>query len=381
MTGLLVVAGEASGDRAAAHVTRRLAATFPGLPMFGVGGNALRETGVELVADLDEMTALGVGGVVARAAPIARAHAHLLRAAKERKPRAALLVDYTEFNTRVADVLHRAGVRVLWYVAPQVWAWRAGRIPKLRRSVDRMAVIFPFEEPLWRERGVDAHYVGHPAYEARRMTREEARAALDMTPYASAVAILPGSRPHEVRRLLPVFLAAYDRVRRDRASVDARVLLAPSLDAATVVWAEERASEHHVATHHADPYDGAVPLLPAFDVALSASGTATLEATLARAIPVVAYRTGLVTEAVARALVKIPHLALPNVLLGRRAFDELLQRDARPERVARALARALDFRHELLGVCDEVEACLGPERAPSREVARLLHPWLAAFAS
>ncbi|MGH7295346.1 MAG: lipid-A-disaccharide synthase, partial [Polyangiaceae bacterium] len=294
----------------------------------------------------------------------------------ERRPRAALLVNYSEFNGRLARRLRRAGVRVLWYGAPQVWAWRAGRVEALRRCVDRMALVLPFEERLWRSAGVDAHYVGHPALETPALDREAARAELDMTRTASAVAILPGSRPHEVRSLLEPMLEAYETVRADRASVDARVLVAPSLDAATRGWVCELCERRRVPTFDVDPLGGAMPLLRAFDAALCASGTASLEAALSRAIPIVAYRVGLATELTARAFVRTPHYALPNVLLGRPQFAELLQRDAQADPLARALADAIDRRSALLDACAELEGLFGRERTPSRAVARMIAPWL-----
>jgi len=166
MTGsLLVVAGEASGDRAAAQVMMALGPTLreQGIGAFGLGGGALAAAGLDLIGDLRTFTAMGVTEVAARAAPIVLSHTRLASEAKRRRPRAALLVNYSEFNTVLARTLHAAGVRVLWYVAPQIWAWRPGRASALRRAVDRMAVILPFEEALWRSHGVDAHYVGHPA--------------------------------------------------------------------------------------------------------------------------------------------------------------------------------------------------------------------------
>jgi lipid-A-disaccharide synthase len=373
---LLVVAGEASGDRAAAAVVERLRP----VRAFGLGGGALAGAGVELVGDMRESTALGVGEAAARALGVLRAWRAVLRNARARHPRAALLVNYTEFNARLAPLLHADGTRVLWYGAPQVWAWRSGRAEGLRRSIDRMAVMLPFEEPLWRKAGVDAHYVGHPSLETTLLDRTTARRALGMTPLAAAVAILPGSRPHEARRLLAPMLDAYEIVRSDRASVDARVLVAPSFDPSTRGWLRRLCEERHVATMDVDPHVGAVNVLPAFDAALCASGTASLEAALARAVPVVCYRVGLATELTARALLRTPNVALPNVLLGRRAFTELLQRDVRPDRLAGALAEALDRRPSLLAACEEVEAALGHRRAPSAAVARMLAPWLGARA-
>jgi lipid-A-disaccharide synthase len=375
-TDLLVVAGEASGDCAAAAVVERL----EGARAFGLGGGALAAAGVDLVGDMREWTALGVSEAAARGGRVWMAWRALARATKERAPRAALLVNYSEFNARLAPRLHARGIRVLWYGAPQVWAWRAGRIDSVRRGIDRMAVILPFEEALWRAKGVDAHYVGHPAREASLPDRTDARRTLGMTPFAHAIAILPGSRPHEVRRLLAPMLDGYERIRSDRASVDARVLVAASLDPQTRAWVRALCNERRVIAFDVDPRAGAMPLLPAFDVTLCASGTASLEAALARAIPVSAYKVGLATELTARALIRTPHIALPNVLLARPAFTELLQREVRADRIASGLADAIDRRAALLATCDEVEARLGDRRRPSVDVARMLAPWLGLAA-
>jgi lipid-A-disaccharide synthase len=175
-------------------------------------------------------------------------------------------------------------------------------------------------------------------------------------------------------------LDAYERVRADRASVDSRVLVAPSIDGATRTRVQRTCAGRQVATFDVDPYVGATSVLSAFDAALCASGTASLEAALARAVPVVAYRVALATELAARALVRTADVALPNVLLGRRAFAELLQRDARAPRIADALEDALDRRDQLLLECDRVEAALGPAKTPSASVARMLAPGLGVRA-
>ena len=252
-----------------------------------------------------------------------------------------------------------------------------------------MAVMLPFEESIWREIGVDAHYVGHPAAEERLgkgtrplgEARLAAREMLGMTSLASGVAVLPGSRPHEVRRLLVRMLTAYEAVRRDLASVDGRVLLAPSLDAATRAWARQTAAAFRLETVDVDARAGMAYTLPAFDAALCASGTASLECALARAIPIVSYRVGLATELGARALVKTPHVALPNILLGRGAFPELLQRHATASRMQDELARVLDERASMLAACDEVEAALGRKTAASSVVAQMIGPWVGVKAA
>ena len=374
---LLVVAGEASGDRAGAAVIAQLG----GLRAFGLGGGALAAEGVELLADLRDTTAMGVAEVARRAVNVARAYAALRTACVRRKPSAALLVNYTEFNARLAESLWANGTRVLWYGAPQVWAWRSKRAVPLRRHLDRMAVMLPFEEKIWRDVGVDAHYVGHPALEERRGDRVAARELLGMTPRAWAVAILPGSRPHEVRRLLQPMLTGYERVRRDFASVDARILLAPSLDPQTRAWARAAAATFHVEVVDVDARAGIGYALPAFDAALCASGTASLECALARVVPIICYRVGWATELGARAFVTTRYVALPNILLGRGAFPELLQRQATASRMTDALANVLEERETFLGSCAEVETALGPHTSASASVARMLEPWLATRAA
>jgi lipid-A-disaccharide synthase len=176
-------------------------------------------------------------------------------------------------------------------------------------------------------------------------------------------------------------LAGYERVRRDFASVDARVLLAPSLDSATCTWARNAAADVHVDVVDVDPRAGMGYALPAFDAALCASGTASLECALARVVPIVCYRVGWATELGARAFVTTPYVALPNILLGRAAFPELLQRHATASRMTDALANALEERETFLGACAEVEATLGDQTSASLSVARMLEPWLATRAA
>jgi lipid-A-disaccharide synthase len=375
---LLVVAGEASGDRAAATVLAQL----PNVRAFGFGGAALASVDVELLADLRNTTALGFSEVALRAYEVARAFAVLHHACKRRRPRAALLVNYTEFNTRLAHLLWARGTRVLWYGAPQIWAWRSQRAKSLRRHVDRMAVMLPFEESLWRIVGVDAHYVGHPALETPLEDGKVVRERLGMTSQAWTAAILPGSRPHEVRTLLLPMLDAYERVRKDYASVDARLILAPSLGPDVQAWARTMAQKFQVEVLCADAYAGIGPLLPAFDAALCASGTASLECALARVVPVVCYRVGWATELGARALLKTPYVALPNILLGRMAFPELLQRRATATLMAEELARTFEQRASLLSACAEVETVLtvSGHRNASRTVASMIEPWLEPHA-
>ncbi len=365
---VLVVAGEPSGDRAAAGVVSALGAV--GADCFGMGGDASADAGSDLVAALQP--AMGAFAVARRAGALARAFTRLTREARARRPRAAVLVDYTEFNLRLAPRLRAAGTRVLWYVAPQVWAWRPGRARAVARAVDRLAVILPFEEDLWRRAGADARYVGHPAMEVPLTPRAEARRALGLDASAAAVALLPGSRAHEVTRLhRPMLQAA------TRAGVRAVLLLASGLPRAVAQDAREAAARAGVPVREVDPARGALPWLPAFDAALCASGTASLEAALAGAPPVVTYRTDALTARVVGALLRTPHVGLPNVVLGRRAFPELLQEEASPGPMAEALGETLGpARAARAAACAEVVSRFAGARTPSRSVAGLVTEWL-----
>lgn len=370
MSTLLVSAGEQSGDKAAADVLRHL-----GERAFGLGGDACARAGMELTTHLRGLTGMGTYEVASKLPAIVRARSRITKELRARKPWAALLVNYTGFNTSLLDVLRKEGVPVLWYGAPQVWAWGMFRGKKIAAKLDQMAVMLPFEEPLWEKLGVRTRYVGHPATTISRVPRGVLRDALGLAPLAKAVAILPGSRPHEVRALLPALLAGYERVRRPTASVDARVLVAPSLDAATRAWVTEKAAAARVQIAQVDADDGAGLFMPAFDAALCASGTASLEAALSRAVPVVTYKVSMLTEALARAVLTVKNVALPNVLLGERAFPELLQRDVTPRAVAAELMMVLEERERFLVACDRVERTLGAGHDPAKAVAEMLEPW------
>lgn len=369
---LLVIAGEPSGDRAAARVVAELGARSE-LRAFGLAGTACERAGVELCAHAAEAAAMGALDVARRAGRLVRAMQAVRNAVAMRRPSAALLVNYTEFNARLLGFLRRKRVKIVWYAAPQIWAWRASRGNAIARGTDVMAVILPFEEALWRARGADARYVGHPAMEIAKLDRADARVALalDRGNDAPAIAILPGSRPREVHRLLPAMLAT-----TASAPHRARVLLTRALDDETRAWAHARAREAHVAVHEVTADAGAPTVLAAFDAALCASGTASLECAMAGVPPVVAYRLDALAAFIAKRALRTPHVALPNVLLGRRAFPELLQDDACAERMRDALGALIANRARALDDCAEVRRTLGEGHVPSRAVADMIAPWL-----
>jgi lipid-A-disaccharide synthase len=402
---LLIVAGEASGDRMAALVARALAAR--GVRAWGIAGPSCRSAGVDTIADTSSLAAMGIRDALARAPAVLAAIARLARRIRKDPPAAALLVNYTELNTHLGRALRRLGVRVLWCVAPQAWAWREGRFRTLGASLDKLAVILPFEEPLWRRAGVDARYVGHPALDIPWLPRAEARSRLGLLPGAAdrasgagaadrasgagdadrasgagdadrasgagvpALALLPGSRSGEVTRLTRPFCDAASLLLREGSVAAVRLFAAPWLDARARALVHREASRASIPLVTPDTEHGAAPLLTAFDASLCASGTASLEAALAGALPVVAYRMDALSFTAARLLVKTPHIALPNILLGRRAVPELLQDDVTPEALASALRRALgpcDREHKR-GALSGADAGIGAETEAGARIA------------
>jgi lipid-A-disaccharide synthase len=380
---VLLVSGEASGDRIAAGIARDLAAG--GVRCFGMGGAASAASGVEIVADIRRSAAMGFTEVAARLPALALSFARLSVRMRGERPRAAVLVNYTEYNLLMGRRLRKMGVPVLWCVAPQVWAWRPARKAKVARAVDRMAVILPFEEAIWRKAGVDAHYVGHPALDGAQPSRSEARSRLGVDHAGPLVALLPGSRAHEARRLAPPMLAAIELLKKSLPHARARLLAAGSLDPRTLSWLRSEAKRSEVEVLEVDPREGASSHLAAFDAALVASGTATLESALAGATPVVVYRLSRVTAALARRMLRTPHVALPNVILGGPHYPELLQDQVEPRAMARHIEQVLDRRDAFVEKAGELRQRMSwsargsrPDGATSSQrVASLLSDWIA----
>lgn len=364
MSSLLVVTGEASGDAWAADVVRAL-----GVPAVGIGGRHLSAAGAELSSDLATFSAMGVSGAVQRAPAVLSSLLRLRRVVVKRRPRVGLLVGFSEVNTRLAPWLRARGLKVLWYAPPQVWAWRPWRARRIARDADALAVVLPFEESLWRAAGARAHYVGHPALDQGNHPAQSGAPVVD-------VVVLPGSRGHEVRAHLSPMLGAVQALRRRGSVGSAAVVLAPSLDGATRAWVWTRALAAGVVP-------AGVPL-PAVArgarVALAASGTATLECAALGLPPVIVYRTDALTYGVARRLVRVPHIGLPNLVLGREAFPELLQGAVTAEAIARAARVVLGAHAARLRDCEEVRARLASPTGtgmPSERVAAMLASWLS----
>jgi lipid-A-disaccharide synthase len=359
MRKVLFVAGEASGDLHAAGVAAALRRIRPELLLAAVGGRRLAEEGVELI-HRDEQ--LGVMGFLEVLKHVPR-HFLLLRTMRKMFERGEvavlILIDYPGFNMKVAAAAKRAGVPVLYYVTPQVWAWGAGRIPKLAQLITKAAVILPFEEPLLRGFGIDATFVGHPLLDRAvdMPTKVEAREALRLALNTPVLALFPGSRQQEIDRHIDDFVATAKELQRGIPGLEVLVSVAP-----TVALDSRRCPFRLV-------HSASLSVLRAADVALCKSGTTTLEAAIADCPLIVAYRTGRINYAVARRVVKVPNIGLVNVVAGREVAREFIQDEIEPSMMADALAEILTDgprRQEVLTGLAEVRSKLGSPGAADR---------------
>lgn len=374
---VLIVATEASADLHAARALEELRKLRPGIEPFGMGGPHLAAAGLECLHRAEEMSVMGLAEVLPRIPAILRILRSLEAAARERRPAVALLVDAPDFNLRLASRLKALGIRVVYYVSPTVWAWRAGRVKKIARVVDRMLCILPFEERFYQGTGVSARFVGHPFAE-RPLPEppERYRERLALPAGRTTIALVPGSRRSEVRRIFPAMLQAAERIRARHPDACFVVPVAPTLPEAVV--------RAHLGAHPDLPVSlvkgQADAVVGASDAALVKSGTSVLEAALMLRPMVVVYKLSWLTYLVARLLVRLTAFGLVNLLAGRTVVPELLQRQASPERMADEIERLLgdgEAREAQLAGLREVRASLGEPGAPRRvaeEVTRMVDP-------
>ena len=358
---IMLVAGEASGDLHGATLCRALRTLAPARPLLGMGGDRMAAAGLERLADV---TAAAVTGGTEAFGPIPtllRAWRRL-RAALEgpRRPAALVIIDFPEFNIRLAGVARRAGIPVVYFIPPQVWAWRPWRARAIARRVSLVLAVLPFEVALYREAGARVEFIGHPVLDALvgAPSRDEARARLGLEGGATVVGVLPGSRAQEIARTLPVLHDAAARIAAARPGtrfVLGAVAGEGAIDPATMLGGRGPA----VQIVRGDTYS----VMRAADLLLATSGTATLEAALLGTPMVVCYRMSRVSEAWVRLLVRVPWISLANVTLGRAVVPEIYQRAFTPERVAAealallaspaALQAQRDAFRELAGVLGE----------------------------
>jgi len=331
---VLISAGEASGELYGAQLMAALRRRLPGCEFFGVGGEKMRAAGCDILIDARELSVVGITEVLPHVAGIYRKFRRLVREAAARKPDFAVVIDSPAFNVRVAREMHQRGVPVFYYVAPQFWAWRQGRVKQLQRYIRKALCIFPFEERWYRERGVEAEFVGHPLsdLESPDISRQQFAAENGLDPERDWVALLPGSRRKEFSMNLPALLAAADGLG------PAYQFVLPVASTLDPKWVQQRVDAR-----------GSKPVLVR-DVraalkhsraAAVASGTATVEAALLGCPFVMVYRVSPLTYRLGKPLVKVPRYAMVNLIAGKEVVPELVQRDFTARNVAAKLREIL----------------------------------------
>ena len=365
---VLVVAGEASGDLHGGFLVQELQRQLPGVDVAAVGGDHLRACGIDILADVRLLSAVGLVEIVSSLRRHHRVMELLKQQMDQQRPDVVVLVDYPGFNLFVAKEAKKRGIPVFFYIAPQVWAWGKGRAKKMERLIERLAVIFPFEEAIFNAHGRNfARYVGHPLVDELHVsgTREQIRERHGLSLDQPLLVLMPGSRRSEVKLLLPSMLQAAQQLKSDGWQVV--LLKAPTIDRS---YLEEVMGGRPltVALVDGDAYN----LLHAADAGVIASGTATLEAALLGCPHVILYRFSSLTYLIARLVIGRRIIGLPNVILGRSLFPELIQRDVTAVNIVRSVRRIVADRGAFDQSVAELQATMGPPGASRRAAEELV---------
>jgi lipid-A-disaccharide synthase len=321
---ILMVAGEASADKHASRVIRELKSVFPDTEIFGMGGPEMASAGMECIFGMEQLSVMGITDVLPRLRGIHKIYSGLKHLMDTRKPGLIIPVDLPDFNMRLARHAKQKGLRVLYYIAPQAWAWRQSRAKTLARITDGLAVIFPFEERFFSSYGVNTRYVGHPF-----MEDPETSGKASWPP--KRIAIMPGSRHHEITRMLPVMMAAKRRVQERHPELTWHLPVAPALD---------KEALRSMLDQDVQTADG----IPEADFAVVKSGTSSLEMAIRGVPEVICYRTSPLNYLLARTFVRIRHIGMPNIIAGKTIVPELIQQHLTPEDLARTMLLYLEDR-------------------------------------
>ena len=348
---IMMIAGEASGDAHGAKLVRAIAEKNPSVSFVGIGGDRMAAAGVDIRFDASRLSVVGLTEVLSRAGNIVRAMSTAKQLLRQR-PGLLILIDYPDFNLHAAAYAKKLGIPVLYYISPQIWAWRSGRVHKIGRRIDHMAVILPFEEAFYRRHNIPATFVGHPLMDGASGNTFNAPDGLQPGEYARrlghapVIGLLPGSRDGEIGLLLPVMLDAAEILTQRHPGIRFLVSCSASVSPAQlsgIISARRRQADIEVvSTGLADVYRQST-------LVVAASGTVTLETAIEGIPMVVIYKVSPVSYRLGRALIRVDHISLVNLIAGRRLVPELVQDDASPERIAGTVTGLLSDTEELLG--------------------------------
>ena len=328
---VLIIAGEASGDLHGSHLVKELLSLDPSLRFYGVGGEKMKKAGVTLVADIAEMAVVGITEVFFKIKNVYRVYRRLKNSLSTDSPSLIILIDYPDFNLLFARAAKKIDVPIVYYISPQIWAWRKRRLRLIARLIKKMIVIFPFEKKFYDDAHIDVDFVGHPLLDSVRpcWSREEAFQQFSLTPGVLTIGILPGSRMSEINRHLPPMLKALPLIAENLSPVQFIIPVAPGVAMRDII---NMVGPHRVTIRVVE--NNIYDVMQTADLLLVASGTATVEAAIMGTPMIVIYRVSLLTYFLGRLLIKVKHIGMVNIIAGKMVAPELIQRDLNPEKIA-----------------------------------------------
>jgi len=327
---IMLVAGEVSGDLHGAHLVEAIHRVDSEIKFVGMGGKDLERMGMKLLYHFQDLSVVGITEVFFKLSSVVKALRVLKQSIDQEKPDLVILIDFPDFNLRVAKIAHRRGIPILYYISPQVWAWRSKRIKLIARLVKKMIVLFPFEIPLYEAAGVDVEWVGHPLLDMVRPTlpREVAFQQFGLDPKRRTIGLLPGSRKHEIERLLSPLLASAHLLQKEIPDLQFVIPIAPGIPQ-TIFSSQMKNISIPIKVVEGFTYD----VMNLSELLITASGTATLEGAILGKPMIIIYRVSLLSYWIGRALIRVKHIGLVNLVAGRGIVPELIQTDVNPETI------------------------------------------------
>jgi lipid-A-disaccharide synthase len=335
---ILLVAGEVSGDLHGSHLVEAIQSIDPEIQFFGVGGEGLEKVGMKLLYHSQSLSVVGITEVFVKLRSILKALRALKKSLEREKPDLVILIDFPDFNLRLAKLVHRRGIPILYYISPQIWAWRPKRIKLISRVIRKMVVLFPFEVPLYEAAGVDVEWVGHPLLDIVKPTlpKEKAFQQFGLDPKGRTVGLLPGSRVQEVERLLPSLLASARLLLKEIPDLQFVIPLAPGIPKAALSF-QMRNISVPVKVVEGFTYD----VMNLCELLITASGTATLEGAILGKPMIIIYKVSFLSYWIGRTLIRVDHIGLVNLVAEKEIAPELIQKDVIPQRIADEAFRIL----------------------------------------
>ncbi len=347
---IMIIAGEASGDIHGSRLVKAMKDKNSKLVFFGIGGDMLKKAGVKIIQDASALSVVGITEVLSKIFSLIKSLADAKKALKTLKPDLLILIDFPDFNLKIAAAAKKLGIPVLYYISPQVWAWRQGRVKKIKNLVNHLAVILPFEKEFFEKHGVPVTYVGHPLLDGEYFTSEYNKKS-----GVQEVGLLPGSRDKEVTKHLPVLLQAASLIKKEKEDIEISVSLAPTVKRQHVekIMIEHGFSDYNIIT------EGMEQIFKKCSLVIAVSGTVTLEAALAGIPMIIIYKVSPVSYLLGKALIRVSNICLVNLIAGRQIVPECIQERATPENIAGQALKMFNnpeklktMRNELIGIRD-----------------------------